>query len=126
MRNKPSIDAIGMEDMAALGEKTKGFILLEFAQANGALERPLPDLEILHLGVGEGWKSLQNLRIQPPLRDPTARAAAEGTAGVGSVSAAALANVNGEEAKEKEGGDEDDDDDRHGRVEARGEAIEGS
>lgn len=119
VRSQPLVDALGVEHVVALGDQTQHFVVLELIQADGALERVLPDFEPLDCGVLEGGEGVDDGGVK------SAGGAAAGAAGVGSAGAdtgglgvGAVADIDGEEAHEEEGGDEDDDDDGHGGAEA--------
>lgn len=121
MGGEPHVDAIRVEDMAALGQQPERLLVLELAKADRALERALPQLEVLHLRVGEGRKGVDHGLAEPTVGRP-ARPGSDAAERVDGVAAAtAAADVDREEAHEEEGADEDDDDDGHGGAET-GEA----
>lgn len=61
---QPGVDAIGVENVAALGEQTQRFVVFELVQAHGALERAIADLEPLDGGVDEGWEGSDGVRVE--------------------------------------------------------------
>jgi len=119
---EPRVDAVRVEDVGALGQQAQRLVVVELAEAHGALERALAGLVRLHVGVRHGGEGLQHGGVEPALLAPGPRGGAVGAGRVRGVAAVAagvaVADVDGEEAEEEEGGDEHHDDDGHGRAEA--------
>lgn len=108
-----------MENVIALGQQTQRLVLLKLVQTDGALQRPLSDLVVLHLRVRESGEGFYDGAVEPTRRRGSASPHREGPAdapgGAGGVRA--VADVDGEEAHEEEGSYEDNNDDRHRRAE---------
>lgn len=108
--------------MIALGQQAKRLLIFELAQAHCALQRPLPDLEILHGRVQEHRKCLNQGDIESMRAVSDVPGGGE-VDGAGAAAPRALANVDGKQAHEEEGQDEDYNNDGHGWVKISGDAV---
>jgi len=123
VRGQPGVDALGVENVAALGEQTQRFVVFELVQAHGALERAHADLEPLDGGVHEGWEGLHGGSVEATRHAGASVASADGD---GEVEAAADLpvgagpHVHREDSDDKEDADEDDHDDGHTFVDIAG------
>jgi hypothetical protein len=106
VRDQPGVDAIGVENVAALGEQTQRFVVFELVQAHGALERALTDLEPLDGGVHEGWECPNGGRVEATRHAGASAASADSD---GEVDAATDAPVGAGPHVHRENGDDEED-----------------
>jgi hypothetical protein len=102
VRREPRVDAVRVEHVGALGQQPQRLVVVELAEAHGALERALHGLVLPHVCVRHRREGLDHGRVEPALA-PRARGSAtvgEGSGRVGAV-AVAVADVDGEEARKK-------------------------
>lgn len=115
---EPGVDAVGVEDVVALGEQAKHIAPIELGEADGALQSPLADLVVFDVGIHQHGERLDHRRIEPPQRPRPVGTSAGGVPVDREVAPlGALPDVDGEEAHHEEHADEHDDDDGHGGVE---------
>ena len=97
----------------AFGKQTQRFEVVELAQAHGALQSSLADLEILDGGVDEDRESLDHRRVQSSPAETYGGGASSSSGGFHGGGLDAAAKVDGEEAHGEEGKDEEDTEERH-------------
>lgn len=67
VESEPLVNAVGVEDVVATGEKaTRLLVVVELGDADSALERPLPDLQVHGRRILEGRELRDDGRIEPP------------------------------------------------------------
>jgi len=120
---EPLADALRVEGVAALGQQPEPLLVLELAEADGALERAaLPDPQRPGLGVLHGGERLDHRGVEPAGAPLPPRARDEGVevGGGGAVVVApervagAVAEVDGEEGDEDEHRDDGGEERDHG------------
>ena len=139
VRREPGVDAVGVERVGAPGQEPEHVVVVELAEADGALERALACLVRPDVGVGHGREGVQHGPVEaadPPgprrrrVGEPNPRAAPQphrvlvvGVVGPAKRGPRASPEVDGEEAEQEEGRDEHDHDNGHGRVEVLGVEV---
>jgi hypothetical protein len=126
---EPLPDAVRVEGVAAGGQEPELLVVLELAEADGALERGVlaADADLLSLGEAHGGERRDHRGVEPalllplPLLPPRQREQRGGRDGGAARGRAppAPAHVHGEEADEEEGCDERHEEHHHRRAEAR-------
>jgi len=112
---QPLVDALGVENVIALGDQTQRFGVLELAQTHRAFQRFFSDFVDLNLGVFEDWECLDHSWVKPTRGPPGAcgsERANGGGRGIG-----AVAYVDGEKSHEEKRGDKYDYDYGYGGAE---------
>lgn len=67
VESEPLVDAVGVEDVVATGEKAKRLlVVVELGDADSALERPLPDLQVHGRRILEGRERRDDGGVEPP------------------------------------------------------------
>uniref|UniRef100_A0A7N0SXZ3 Uncharacterized protein n=1 Tax=Kalanchoe fedtschenkoi TaxID=63787 RepID=A0A7N0SXZ3_KALFE len=92
---EPGVDALRVEHVVALGEEPEGLLLVELVQADGALQRALPDFQVLDLGVAEGGEGVDQGGVEA-----AGGSVSPGAVGAGGAAADGGPDADGEDADE--------------------------
>jgi hypothetical protein len=105
VQREPLVDTLRVKHVVAFRYQTQRFVVFEFIQTNGALQRAFADLQLFHIGIRKDRESHNHFKIESTRRRRTTRARVCQWANRIAARIGAVAYVNGEKPHEEKRGD---------------------